>query len=66
MVWSLHVHANSFEGHSFLADIGVDILSHGLWNWGKYKDLPTDSLPPEIKASLGCRKLKNKSVIHPL
>jgi len=48
----LAVHANSFEGHSFLADIGVDILSHGLWNWGKYKDVPTDSLPLEIKEVL--------------
>lgn len=48
----LTVHANSLEGHSFLADIGVDILAHGLWNWGKYKDVPTDSLPLEIKNTL--------------
>lgn len=48
----LTVHANSFEGHSFLADIGVDIIAHGLWSWGKYKDVPTDSLPLEIKIML--------------
>jgi len=48
----LTVHANSFEGHSFLADIGVDTLAHGLWTWGKYKDSPSDSLPLEIKEML--------------
>ncbi len=48
----LTVHANSLEGHSFLADVGVDILAHGLWNWEKYKDVPTDSLPLEIKETL--------------
>ncbi|WP_281989609.1 amidohydrolase family protein [Aquimarina aggregata] len=48
----LTVHANSFTGHSFLADVGVDILAHGLWNWEKYKDVPTDSLPLEIKETL--------------
>ena len=48
----LTVHANSLTGHSFLADIGVDILAHGLWNWEKYKDVPTDSLPLEIKETL--------------
>ena len=48
----LTVHANSLEAHSFLTDIGVDILSHGLWNWGKYKDVPKDSLPLEIKKML--------------
>ncbi|WP_298531602.1 amidohydrolase family protein [uncultured Algibacter sp.] len=48
----LIVHANSLTGHSFLADIGVDILAHGLWNWEKYKQVPTDSLPLEIKEIL--------------
>ncbi len=45
----LTVHANSLEAHSFLVDIGVDIIAHGIWNWGKYKDVPRDSLPLEIK-----------------
>ena len=45
----LTVHANSLEAHSFLVDIGVDIIAHGIWNWGKYKEVPKDSLPLEIK-----------------
>ncbi|UII75162.1 amidohydrolase family protein [Flagellimonas sp. HMM57] len=45
----LTVHANSLEAHSFLVNIGVDIIAHGIWNWGKYKDVPRDSLPSEIK-----------------
>ena len=48
----LTVHANSLGGHSFLTDIGVDIITHGLWSWGKYKDVPRDSLPLEIKNML--------------
>lgn len=48
----LTVHANSLEAHSFLVDIGVDIIAHGIWNWGKYKDVPRDSLPLEIKRTL--------------
>lgn len=48
----LSVHANSLEGHAFLADIGVDIIAHGLWNWQKYKEVPKDSLPLEIKEIL--------------
>jgi hypothetical protein len=45
----LVVHGNSLEAHAFLADVGVDVIAHGLWNWEKYKDVPQDSLPPEIK-----------------
>lgn len=45
----LTVHGNSLEAHSFLADIGVDVIAHGLWNWEKYKDVPQDSLPAEIR-----------------
>ena len=48
----LTVHGNSLEAHSFLSDIGVDIITHGLWNWEKYKDFPKDSLPNEIKEVL--------------
>lgn len=48
----LTVHGNSLEAHSFLADVGVDIIAHGLWNWGKYKDAPGDSLPMDIKRTL--------------
>lgn len=45
----LTVHGNSLEAHSFLADVGVDIIAHGLWNWEKHQDVPHDSLPSEIK-----------------
>ncbi|MDW3648962.1 MAG: amidohydrolase family protein [Bacteroidia bacterium] len=48
----LSVHGNSYEAHKFLTDIGVDIITHGMWNWGDYKDVPSDSLPPEIKEVL--------------
>lgn len=48
----LTAHGNSLEAHAFLSEIGVDIIAHGLWNWGKYKDVPQDSLPLEIKRVL--------------
>ncbi len=48
----LTVHGNSLEAHSFLAEVGVDVIAHGLWNWEKYKDVPQDSLPEEIKSVL--------------
>lgn len=48
----LTAHGNSFESHSFLTDAGVDIIAHGMWNWGKYKSLPIDSMPLEIKKVL--------------
>lgn len=48
----LTVHANSYEAHSFVTDASVDIIAHGLWNWGAYADVPKDSLPPEIRQVL--------------
>lgn len=48
----LTVHGNSLEAHSFLSEMGVDVIAHGLWNWEKYKDVPLDSLPAEIKKVL--------------
>ncbi|SHI95027.1 amidohydrolase family protein [Pseudozobellia thermophila] len=48
----LTVHGNSLEAHSFLAGVGVDVLAHGLWNWERYKDVPKDSLPLEVKQTL--------------
>src|SRR5690606_7803780 len=45
----LTVHGNSLEAHTFLADVGVDVIAHGLWNWGKFKNVPKDSLPTEIR-----------------
>lgn len=48
----LAAHANSLEAHSVMVDLGVDILAHGIWNWGPYKEVPKDSLPLEIKEIL--------------
>lgn len=48
----LIVHGNSLEAHAFLGEVGVDMIAHGLWNWGKYGGVPHDSLPAEIKEVL--------------
>ena len=45
----LTVHANSLKAHSFLTEIGVDVLAHGLWNWEEHQDVSTDSLHLEIR-----------------
>lgn len=42
----LMIHANSFEAQKFGVQGNVDVLAHGMWNWG---DLGKDTqLPPEI------------------
>src|SRR5690606_37091712 len=48
----LTVHGNSLEAHTFLTEMGVDIITHGMWNWGKFRDVPQDSLPAEVKRTL--------------
>jgi len=48
----LTAHGNSLESHSFLTEVGVDIIAHGMWNWGAFKSLPKDSMPIEIKRVL--------------
>jgi hypothetical protein len=46
----LMLHANSFEAQKFGADGNVDVLAHGMWNWG---DLEKNTeLPAEIKQVL--------------
>jgi len=46
----LMMHANSFEAQKFAVDGDVDVIAHGLWNWG---DLHTQSeLPAEIESLL--------------
>jgi imidazolonepropionase-like amidohydrolase len=46
----LMMHANSFEAQSFAVAGGVDVVAHGMWNWG---DLNKQrELPPEIKKLL--------------
>jgi len=40
------MHANSFEAQQFAVNAGVDVIAHGLWNWGDLDQQP--ALPPEI------------------
>jgi imidazolonepropionase-like amidohydrolase len=47
----LMMHANSFEAQKFAVDGHVDIIAHGMWNWGDL-DKQTE-LPSEIKKVLG-------------
>jgi hypothetical protein len=42
----LMMHANSFEAQKFAVDGHVDVIAHGMWNWGDL-DKQTD-LPPKI------------------
>jgi imidazolonepropionase-like amidohydrolase len=46
----LMIHANSFEAQKFAAEGNVDVIAHGMWNWGDFTNR-TD-LPAEIKAVL--------------
>nr|WP_297782766.1 amidohydrolase family protein [uncultured Allomuricauda sp.] len=45
----LAVHGNSLEAHGFLAEAAVDVVAHGLWNWGNHRLDSTMVLPMEIK-----------------
>jgi len=42
----LMMHANSFEAQKFAVDANVDVIAHGMWNWGDLEKQP--GLPPEI------------------
>jgi imidazolonepropionase-like amidohydrolase len=43
----LMMHANTFEAQKFATEADVDVIAHGLWNWGDlYKQT---ELPPEMK-----------------
>ena len=44
------MHANSFEAQQFAVNAEVDVIAHGMWNWGTLDKQP--ELPPEIKALL--------------
>ena len=46
----LMIHANSFEAQRFAVDGNVDVIAHGLWNWGALDNSP--ALPDEIKRLL--------------
>jgi imidazolonepropionase-like amidohydrolase len=43
---ALMMHANSFEAQKFAVDANVDVIAHGMWNWGDLEKQP--GLPPEI------------------
>jgi len=46
----LMMHANSFEAQKFAVNGDVDVVAHGMWNWG---DLDKQSgLPPDIATLL--------------
>jgi len=54
----LMMHANSFEAQKFAAQGNVDVIAHGMWNWG---DLDTKAeLPAEIKNLLD--QIVNKKI----
>lgn len=55
----LTVHGNSLEAHRFLAEAQVDVVAHGLWNWGNYRFDSTNVVPKEIKDVLDT-EIKNK------
>lgn len=42
----LMMHANSFEAQKFAVDGHVDVIAHGMWNWGDLDKQP--DLPPQI------------------
>jgi hypothetical protein len=42
----LIIHANSFEAQKFAIEGDVDVLAHGMWNWGDLDQKP--ELPAEI------------------
>jgi hypothetical protein len=44
------IHANAFEAQKFALDGNVDVIAHGMWNWGKLSQDP--GLPHEIKQVL--------------
>jgi imidazolonepropionase-like amidohydrolase len=46
----LMMHANSFEAQKFAVDGDVDVIAHGMWNWGNLSNQP--ELPAEIKSLL--------------
>jgi imidazolonepropionase-like amidohydrolase len=46
----LMMHANSFEAQKFAAAGNVDVIAHGLWNWGDLDESP--ELPDPIKRLL--------------
>ena len=46
----LMIHANSFEAQRFAVNGNVDVIAHGLWNWGNLEKSP--ELPEQIEQLL--------------
>jgi imidazolonepropionase-like amidohydrolase len=46
----LMIHANNFEAQQFAVDGGVDVIAHGMWNWGEFNNKP--AMPDQIKQLL--------------
>lgn len=46
----LMMHANTFEAQKFAVQADVDVIAHGLWNWGDF--FRATELPPEMKTLL--------------
>jgi imidazolonepropionase-like amidohydrolase len=46
----LMIHANSFEAQKFAVDGNVDVIAHGMWNWGELNK--QTELPGQIKQLL--------------
>lgn len=46
----LMMHANSFEAQKFAVDGDVDVIAHGMWNWGDQRG--QSELPVEIRGLL--------------
>ena len=57
-------HANSLEGHSFMANNKVDIITHGLWNWGEHNNAKHKTIPISVKKTLDL-EIKNKVAYIP-
>lgn len=55
----LIAHGNSLEAHRFLANAAVDIIAHGLWNWGKYRLDTSNDIPEEITTILDTEAKNN-------
>ena len=45
------LHASSEEAQAFGLDAGVDVMAHGLWNWGE-DSAPSIGLTPAVQATL--------------
>jgi len=45
------LHASSTEAQAFGLDAGVDVMAHGLWNWGE-EGTPPSGLTPAVRSTM--------------